>query len=340
MINVLLVEDNRDMISVLKEVMCDFNVFISLDSDSAIDIFNRHQIDIVLLDIHLPNSKLDGMELCRTIKKIDKNIPIIIMSGCGHNHRSHCFESGACDVLEKPLDIEELVFKITTHSQNYHIGKELGFENIKLKNSIIDSHKKTLVALAKLTEYRDDHTGKHLERVSKYSCILAEKLSKEAKYSEYIDSNYIENLKYASVLHDIGKVGVPDNVLLKPARLTKEEFEVIKKHTTIGADTLEGARDIKNKNTIVSMAIEVCRHHHENWDGSGYPSGLSGEDIPLSARIVSIVDFYDAVSNNRVYRAAMLKDEYIKLMEEQRGIKFESDILDTFFEIFKNGGFE
>ena len=196
----------------------------------------------------------------------------------------------------------------------------------RLRSSLATRHA-LIMGLAKLADYRDGETGAHLERLREYSDILARDL--RDAFDE-IDDEWIQSLCLAAVLHDIGKVGVPDSILLKPARLSIEEREIIKRHTRIGADTLIDIRRNYGDDAMINMGIQVTLQHHERWDGKGYPFGISGDNIALSARIVSLADFYDALTTERVYKKAYSHKETCKMIREARGTQFDPAIVDAF----------
>lgn len=190
--------------------------------------------------------------------------------------------------------------------------------------------------LASLAEYRDAETSQHLRRIGIFVKILGDRLKKDSPYSGYMKSksDYVEDLVQASVLHDIGKIAVPDGILLKPGTLTNEEFDIIKTHTTIGSDILTSANQRFQKRTgtqsYLTLALTVARAHHERWDGSGYPDGLAGEDIPLAARIVALCDVYDAVTSDRVYKKGWSHKDAVQMIRNNRGIHFDPVITDAF----------
>ena len=196
-------------------------------------------------------------------------------------------------------------------------------------------HDASLFALARLAEARDPETGEHLSRVRVYVRELADYLSKTDEYKSQIDEAYIEDIFRSSPLHDIGKVGIPDSVLLKPGKLTSQEWEIMKTHTTIGGDTLRDVESILDSETdsFLSVAKQIAYNHHEKWDGSGYPEGLAGEEIPLCARIMALADVYAALTSNRCYRAAMTHGEARKIIVEGRGTHFAPPIVDAFLAI-------
>jgi response regulator RpfG family c-di-GMP phosphodiesterase len=205
---------------------------------------------------------------------------------------------------------------------------------VKLDNKLLQSLKTvqetrtaTILGLAKLSEYRDVHTGKHLERIREYSQVIAREL---ATRKEYINEHYIENLYHSSILHDIGKVSIPDEILLKPAKFTPEENEVIKHHTTYGGNILKAVDDHTVEQSFLSMAKAIAYFHHEKWDGTGYPYGLREEEIPLAARIVALADVYDALTTVRKYRSACPHEEAMKIIVQEKGRHFAPDIVDAF----------
>jgi HD-GYP domain-containing protein (c-di-GMP phosphodiesterase class II) len=188
----------------------------------------------------------------------------------------------------------------------------------------------TILGLAKLAEYRDNETGAHIERMREYVRILAKELANHPKYQGYITNNYINDLYESSILHDIGKVAVPDKVLRKPGKLTMLEFEVIKTHTTLGGDALKEVEARVSGQSFLTVAKEIAYYHHERWDGKGYPKGLKGDEIPLSARITALADFFDALTSKRVYKAPFSVEQTKALIIEGRGSQFDPDVVDAF----------
>lgn len=207
------------------------------------------------------------------------------------------------------------------------------FESNKKKDTeITEAQFSTIYSLVKLAESRDDNTGAHIERVSKFCKILAEKLRNTPKYNNYINDDYIEIIYKASPLHDIGKVGIPDIILLKPGKLNENEFDIMKTHTSIGAKTLLEVKRKYPDNKLLELGISITNYHHERWDGTGYPKGLKGTDIPLSARIMAVADVYDALRSKRVYKEACAHEEAIKILRKGRGTQFDPDVIDIFLE--------
>jgi response regulator RpfG family c-di-GMP phosphodiesterase len=221
-----------------------------------------------------------------------------------------------------------IISVIVTFFKSYY-NKERQ-NSILAEKEVSDSHLSTIYALVKLSESRDDDTGNHLERVSEFCKLLTTKLSQLPKYKNYIDDSYIDNIYKASTLHDIGKVGIPDQVLLKPSKLTVEEFEIIKRHTTIGSTIISEIKKRYEHNVFLDLGFNIIRHHHERWDGKGYPDGLAKEEIPLSARIMAITDVYDALRSKRSYKNAYSHEDSIGIIKDGKGTQFDPEIVDVF----------
>lgn len=202
----------------------------------------------------------------------------------------------------------------------------------KKVEEISESQIATIFALVKLSESRDDDTGTHIERTSELCRLMGQLLSVLPEYKEIINDKYIDNIYKASPLHDIGKVGIPDSILLKPGKLTKEEFDIMKSHTIIGYKTLSEVQRKYKNNGFIKMGMEIAKYHHEKWDGTGYPIGLSGNKIPVSARIMALVDVYDALRSKRVYKEAFTHERSCEIIKEGRGKHFDPLIVDVFLE--------
>jgi len=213
-------------------------------------------------------------------------------------------------------------------------------EKKKLEMDLLDSYRKlqnarmaTILGLAKLAEYRDEGTGTHLERIREYAKILAEELAKNPAYGRIITTEYIDDIYQSSILHDIGKVGIPDAILLKPGKLTEEEFEIIKRHTLLGGDAIRAIETRIEGKSFLEMGKEIAYNHHEKWDGSGYPAGLEGEDIPLCARIVALADVYDALTTERLYKRAFSHAKSRQMIISLKGTHFDPRIVEIFEQL-------
>lgn len=205
-------------------------------------------------------------------------------------------------------------------------------KNKNKDKEICNAQMATIFSLARLSESRDNYTGKHIERVALICKLLAQKLRNISKYENYINDDYIDNIYKASTLHDIGKVGIPDNILLKPGKLTKEEFGIMKKHPTIGANTLLEVQKKYPESKFLELGITITRLHHEKWDGTGYPDGLHGEKIPLSARIMALADAYDALRSKRVYKEAFSHEKSLEILKQSAGSHFDPLIINIFIK--------
>jgi len=248
-----------------------------------------------------------------------------------------------CEVVDVDTPRDELAYRVERllalhqHHTSVVDANRIVEENAELLRQIATQERQArktksaaIFALSKLAESRDPETGEHLARMREYCLALARVLAAHPKFSAQLTPTWIESLCEASPLHDVGKVGIPDRILLKPGPLTAEEFEIMKAHTTIGADTLhEVARDFPG-NEFIDLGVEIARHHHERWDGTGYPHRLAGEQIPLSARILAVGDVYDALTSRRVYKDAFSHAESRKLIVNGRGSQFDPDVVDAF----------
>ena len=297
--------------------------------------------DVILLDINMP--EMDGFEVCRRLKANEKlkDIPVLFISALADTKdKIKAFSVGGVDYVTKPFQFEEVRARVKTHLHLRWMQYELERHNHQLEdliqdkvNEISNSQLATIVALSKLAEYRDDETGQHINRTRIYCRLLAEKLKETPRFSRVISESFIENIYSAAPLHDIGKVSIADDILLKPGKLTFEEFEIMKTHTKVGAMTLESVRAMYPNNSFINMGISLTRSHHEKWDGSGYPDGLSGEEIPLSARIIALADVYDALRSKRPYKDAFPHEITRKIIREGAGKHFDPDVQSAFISI-------
>jgi putative two-component system response regulator len=272
---------------------------------------------LAIVDWMMPG--LDGLELCRRLRATDKDDYTYVIMVTGRNEKADLitgFEAGVDDYLVKPIDLNELFLRLKSAERVL---------SLQGKDTVI-------FAMAKLTEARDPETGLHLERIRNYCRTIAVVMLRRPDRPRELNHHFIRNLYLTSPLHDIGKVGMPDHILLKPARLDDQEFALMKKHTLIGYDTLKSAWDMNPHAAYLKMAAEIARFHHEKWDGSGYPDGLKGEDIPLSARIVALADVYDALVTQRVYKSAFSHETARSIILEGQGKHFDPKVVEAFLE--------
>jgi putative two-component system response regulator len=293
---------------------------------------------------------LDGYEVCRRLKADDrlKDIPVIFLSAFGETaDKVRGFAAGGVDYITKPFELEEVKARISTHLKIRGLQSQLAVYSSQLElynqqlgqlveakvKEISESQMATIFALARLAESRDQNTGRHVERTRTFCHHLALRLRRKPEHGQTIDDPFVNNIFHASPLHDIGKVGIRDALLLKPGRYTPEEFEEMKKHTLIGAATLEDAWREYPNNRFLAMGIEIARHHHEKWDGSGYPCGLAGATIPISARIMALSDVYDALRSQRVYKPPFPHEESCQIICDGSGRHFDPDVIGAFTEV-------
>lgn len=337
--SILAVDDTPENLKVLAGMLRDkgYEVRPVTSGKSALQAIKSQPPDLILLDINMP--EMNGYEVCEKIKSepMLKDIPVIFISALTETlDKVRAFSVGGVDYITKPFQFEEVNARVETHINLRRLMTNLE-EIVKEKvNEIAASQMATILAMAKLSQSRDDATGTHLERVQGYCKMIATKLAVMPEYKTSMTNHYIELIYKASALHDIGKVGIPDSLLLKPDKLSHEEFERMKEHTTIGADTLEEVRKYYPQNEFIEIGIQMARSHHEKWDGLGYPDNLKGEDIPLSARIMALADVYDALKSIRCYKEPFTHEKCCEIIIAEKGKAFDPAIIDVFMMIHKD----
>jgi putative two-component system response regulator len=337
-----LVDDDRTARQGLATMLAEFGFQIDQFDGAPAFLSALRSIvpDLILLDVEMP--MMNGYELCRHLKKNPAwaAIPVLFLSGLSEQKdKLEAFTAGGLDFITKPYAFPEVKARISTHLEIHRLHQELVNQNIHLEElvqekvkEISESQIATIHALATLVESRDDDTGQHIQRIQHLSRTLASLLRASPQPGYEIDETFVSNVEWASPLHDIGKVGISDAVLLKPGRLTDEEFTLIKQHTVIGAHTLEQVYQLYPHNHFIAMGIEIARSHHERWDGRGYPDGLKGTSIPLSARIVSLADVYDALRSERCYKQALPHEEALAQIVQGAGTQFDPRLAKVFLE--------
>lgn len=341
--SIMIVDDTPANIKLLNDLLrsCGYHVLAFPRGEMAFKAAQKNPPDLFLLDINMP--EINGYELCKKLKAESElsEIPVIFLSALNEPlDKVTAFGVGAVDYINKPFQFEEVLARVQTHLKIRRLQIELEKHNHHLEDlvrvqvkEIESSQMATIFALAKLAESRDDETGQHLERVQLLARCLTDRLSEVDVFKNTINEAYINVIFNACSLHDIGKVGIPDNILLKPGRLTLEEFEVMKTHTLIGALNLKSVYNKYPCNNVVKMGIAIARSHHERWDGTGYPDGLAGEAIPLEARIMSIVDVYDALRSERCYKPAIPHQETLNIMLNSAGTQFDPEMITIFAKV-------
>jgi putative two-component system response regulator len=314
---ILVVDDDQASVALLGVTLksSGHEMVVARNGREALDILAQEPIRFVISDWEMP--EMSGVELCREIRgrEFGRYIYIILLTARTEDESTiDGLSAGADDFVQKPFKRQELALRIRTGE------RIVGLETRDL----------AIFALARLAESRDPESGAHLERVRNYSRILAEDLAKRPQFASTIDESYVRLIYLTSPLHDVGQVAIPDHVLLKPGRLDPSEFEIMKTHTTLGAETLEHAIREFPDAKFLRMAQQIALSHHERFDGKGYPGGLRGLDIPLCGRIVALADVYDALTSKRVYKSAMAHDVARSIIVKDSGTHFDPDVIDAF----------
>ena len=340
--SILAVDDTKSNLDLLVDTLGDqYDFSVAINGASALKLVEESPPDLILLDIMMPG--MDGFEVLHRLQqnKTTRNIPVIFLSAISDvGSKAKGFAMGAVDYITKPFQIEEVLARVNTHLKLQQAQETLIHFNSDLKNlvaqqveEITHSQLAMIFALAKLSHTRDDDTGLHLERVQHLCKILSSALAETDEFRAVVTPSFIETIYHASPLHDVGKVGIADSILLKPGKLSVEEFMVMATHTTIGATTLESVHHQYPHNKFIEMGIEIARYHHEKWNGSGYPDGLSGDAIPLSARIMAVVDVYDALRARRPYKDPFTNDRTVAIISEESGRAFDPRIVQEFHKV-------
>jgi len=334
--DILVVDDTpanlRLLASMLKEQ--GYRVRVAPSGYLALKAIQNSLPDLVLVDVNMP--EMDGYEFCRQLKESDNfhSIPVIFISALNETKdKVQAFQAGGVDYVTKPFQFAEVESRVSTHIELHQYQQRLETMVEEKVQELADSQMATIYALAKLAESRDENTGFHLERVREICKLLAIRLQRDSDSRFPVDAAFINNIFHASTLHDIGKVGISDNILLKPGKLTPEEFEIMKLHTVIGAETLEAACERYHQNHFMNMGVVIARSHHEKWDGGGYPDGIAGGAIPLAARIMALVDVYDALRSKRSYKEAFSRGKSRNIIAGGGGTHFDPAIVAAFLAI-------
>ncbi len=317
---ILIVDDDEISLELLANTLAaaGHEVITANDGAKRLDVLATEPCRMVISDWDMP--EVDGIELCKRLRDGESSGYVYVILLTSHDGKQKIVEgmsAGADDFITKPFDPQELLVRIRAGERVLSL----------------ETRDMAIFAMAKLAESRDADTGAHLERVRSYSQLLAKELSKLPKFAGQIDAKFIKLIYLTSPLHDIGKVGVPDSVLLKPGRLTPEEFEIMKQHTVLGARTLGEALEEYPEATFLRMACNIAATHHEKFDGSGYPLGLAGQDIPLCGRIVAVADVYDALTSKRSYKDAFSHRTARDIILNGSGSHFDPDVVDAFLAV-------
>lgn len=311
---ILIVEDNPFNLDMFVSILSnEYQVRVATDGESALKTALKLIPDLILLDVKIP--KMDGFEVCGTLKanSVTKDIPVIFLTSLSDaEDEEKGLAVGGADYIIKPFNPALMLARIKNHLELKAHREQLD-ALVKERTEELEKTKEALIAsMAILAESRDHDTGSHIYRTKRMIRILAEELAVD--YPSYLSKDVIEQIEQSAPLHDIGKVGIPDSILLKKGPLTPEEWEIMKQHTQIGAEIIHKTERILGGSSFLSLAKDIVEFHHEKWDGSGYPHGLSGEAIPLSAQLVSIADVYDALVSDRPYKKAFSHEQAVEIL--------------------------
>jgi putative two-component system response regulator len=328
---IFIVDDEKPNVALLEDLLAQAgyrHVVSVTDPTRVLDVIDGFDPDIILLDLHMP--KIDGFEVMKQLQAVipqESLIPILVLTADITPAAKHtALAAGARDFLSKPLDLQEVLLRIHNMLETRFLHKELQAEKENLEDRVYqrtmeleDAQMETFERLALAAELRDDDTGQHTRRVGATAALIAQVLG--------LDAMHVATIRRAAALHDVGKIGVPDSILLAPRKLTVEEFEVVKTHTQMGARILSGSHS-----PMIVMAEQIAWSHHERWDGAGY-MGVEGEDIPRVGRITTVADVFDALTHARPYKRAWSIDEALAEIVQQCGHQFDPSAVEAFMEV-------
>ena len=341
---VLVVDDTPDNLVLVSELLGDsYRVKVANSGARALKAAQTDPVpDLVLLDIMMP--EMVGYEVCRQLKAsaATRDIPIIFLTARADSDDERLgLELGAVDYITKPMSPSIVLARVQTHlalkatadflrDKSAYLEREVALRTLEVQ-ALQDV---TMMAMASLAETRDDETGNHIRRTQLYVKALAERLRAHPRFEAVLNTQMIELIYKSAPLHDIGKIGIPDHILLKPGKLTDHEFEVMKEHTLLGRKAIEGAeRRLGMRVRFLNVAKDMACCHHERWDGTGYPLCLAGDAIPVPGRLMALADVYDAIISRRIYKSASTHDQACSAIVKGRGTQFDPDVVDAFIDI-------
>ena len=341
---VLVVDDTPDNLVLVSELLGDhYRVKVANSGARALKAAQTDPVpDLVLLDIMMP--EMDGYEVCRQLKAsaATRDIPVIFLTARADRDDERLgLELGAVDYITKPMSPPIVLARVQTHlalkatadflrDKSAYLEREVTLRTLEVQ-ALQDV---TMMAMASLAETRDDETGNHIRRTQLYVKALAERLSTHPRFEAVLNTQMIDLIYKSAPLHDIGKIGIPDHILLKPGKLTDHEFEVVKEHTLLGRKAIEGAeRRLGMRVRFLNVAKDMACCHHERWDGTGYPLCLAGDAIPVPGRLMALADVYDAIISRRIYKSASTHEQACSAIVKGRGTQFDPDVVDAFIDI-------
>ncbi len=350
---ILIVDDTPQNLTILGELLQPYyRVRAANSGERALRAAGlQPRPDLILLDVMMPD--MDGYAVMERLRAdpVTRNIPVIFVTAMhGVESEEHGLELGAVDYITKPINPAIVLARVRTHLELKQARDRLSVENQWLEGEVARRMRENLLiqdlsvrALACLSEARDNETGLHIVRTQTYVELLARRLADHERFRDALAGDRLGMIVKAAPLHDLGKVGIPDGILLKPGKLTDEEFEIMKHHATIGADAIgkamaqasasagaDAAESASRAFQFLGVAREIALGHHEKWDGSGYPQRLAGDDIPVSARLMALADVFDALMTRRVYKPPFSLEETTRIIRDGRGRHFDPDVVDAF----------
>lgn len=340
---ILVVDDAPANLSLISRLLCDSYTVKAVNHGSkALKIASEEPPNLILLDIMMPD--MDGYEVCRRLKAdpLTRNIPVIFLTSKGDPESEQLgMDLGAVDYVTRPISPPILLSRVkvhlvnASHARTLQINNEyLEFEVSKRSRQLLALQDVTTLALASLSETRDADTGNHLLRTQHYVKALAQRLQGHPRFADQLSETRILEMYKCAPLHDIGKVGIPDRILLKPGKFEPDEWEIMKQHPALGYQAITKALvTTEVSSEFLEVAQEIVYSHHEKWDGSGYPQGLAGDEIPVSARLMAVADVYDALICRRVYKKAAPHSQAVQIIVDGRGTHFDPDMVDAFCAI-------
>ena len=333
---------NIQLIGSILEEAGEYAIRFATNGRQALELlFESGDYDLVLLDIMMP--VMNGYETCKAMRQNERlrETPVIFLTA--HNEPEQIvagFEAGAQDYVPKPFNSKELLSRIKTHLELKKSRDDLKAFNEQLEEMVKERTREleetrevTIDCMAVIAEYRNLETSSHIRRTQNYIQLLALRLKNHPRFGNYLTDNVIELIYQSAPLHDIGKVAIPDAVLLKPGKLTEGEFTIMKTHALLGKQMIEKSEKRLTTTSFLKFAKEIAVSHHEKWDGTGYPYGLKGDEIPVSGRLMAIVDVYDALISKRPYKEAFPHEKAVQMISEGRGSHFDPDIVDAFLTL-------
>ncbi len=342
---ILIVDDVPENLEVLGELLQPlYRVRAAQSGARALQVARSRPIpDLILLDVMMPG--MDGYAVFAALRAdpLTRDIPVIFVTALdGLQEEERGLEAGAVDYISKPIRPSIVLARVHNQLELKKARDRLRDQNMLLESEIARRMGENLLiqevsirALARLAEIRDPETGNHLRRTQAYVAVLATRLAGDPRYTRQLTPHTIDLIAKSAPLHDIGKVGIPDHILLKPGRLTPDEWTVMQTHARLGSEAIEHAEeDAERPVPFLAFAKEIARHHHERWDGSGYPDGLAGEGIPLSARLMALADVFDALISRRTYKEPFSLERARAMIGDARGSHFDPDVVDAFLVEF------